>query len=141
SSGRDPHRVRTKPGHREAVDRGVVGVREGLGLVRRPRGAGRTSRGTTGVSERPDAGVEGAALPTGTVTFLFTDIEGSTKLVQRLGEAYPDVLAEHHQILLAAIERSGGVRVGTEGDSVFAAFATAPAALSAAVEAQNELGV
>jgi predicted ATPase/class 3 adenylate cyclase len=78
-------------------------------------------------------------LPTGTVTFLFTDIEGSTKLLQRLGDAYPDLLSEHHRLLREAVEKEGGVAIGSEGDSLFAAFSSAPAAVAAAVAAQRSL--
>ena len=78
-------------------------------------------------------------LPTGTVTFLFTDIEGSTRLLQQLGDAYPDLLSEHHRLLRKAVETEGGVAVGSEGDSLFAAFGSAPAAVAAAVAAQRAL--
>jgi class 3 adenylate cyclase len=59
-------------------------------------------------------------LPTGTLTFLFADIEGSTRLLQRLGDRFPPVLSGYHEILLRAIEEAGGIRVSTEGDGVFA---------------------
>ena len=78
-------------------------------------------------------------LPTGTVTFLFTDIEGSTKLLQELGDAYVDALAEHRRVLREAFARHGGVEVDTQGDSFFAAFARATDALSAAAEVQRAL--
>ena len=79
-------------------------------------------------------------LPSGTVTFLFTDIEGSTRLLQDLGhDAFAHQLAEHHQILRGAIDGAGGVVVRTEGDAFFAAFETAPAAVEAAVEGQRGL--
>src|SRR5215203_6155249 len=55
-------------------------------------------------------------LPTGTVTFLFTDIEGSTRLLDELGEGYAEVLAEHHRVVRKAIEEHGGVEVDTQGD-------------------------
>jgi class 3 adenylate cyclase len=58
-------------------------------------------------------------LPTGTVTFLFTDIEGSTRLLQEYGDAYGDLLAEHRTVLRAAFARHSGVEVGAEGDSFF----------------------
>ena len=61
-------------------------------------------------------------LPTGTVTFLFTDIEGSTRLVLRLGAEYREVLETHDRILRDAIEANGGVVVNTEGDAFFAVF-------------------
>ena len=60
--------------------------------------------------------------PSGTVAFLFTDIEGSTRLLRELGERYADVLAEHNRILREAVSRPGGVEVGVWGDSLFAAF-------------------
>src|SRR5271157_4761105 len=78
-------------------------------------------------------------LPTGTVTFLFTDIEGSTRLLQSLGASYSDVLSEHHRLLREAVEGAGGVPIGTEGDSLFAAFDSPVAAVAAAVEAQRAL--
>ena len=78
-------------------------------------------------------------LPTGTVTFLFTDVEGSTRLLQRVGDAYRDLLAVHNRILRDAITAGGGVEVQTEGDAFFAAFPTAIGALRAAVQAQHSL--
>jgi predicted ATPase len=78
-------------------------------------------------------------LPTGTVTFLFTDIEGSTKLLHELGDAYADRLAEHRRVLRHAFERHGGVEVDTQGDAFFVAFARATEALAAAAEAQRAL--
>ncbi|MGH2489266.1 MAG: adenylate/guanylate cyclase domain-containing protein, partial [Candidatus Limnocylindria bacterium] len=78
-------------------------------------------------------------LPTGTVTFLFTDIEGSTRLLQRVGEAYRDLLATHDRMLREAIAAGGGVEAQTEGDAFFAAFPTADGALRAAVQAQRAL--
>jgi predicted ATPase/class 3 adenylate cyclase len=81
-------------------------------------------------------------LPTGTVTFLFTDIEGSTRLLHELGtEEYANQLAEHRRVLRQAFERHGGVEVDTQGDAFFVAFPTAPGALEAAGEAQEELGL
>ena len=72
-------------------------------------------------------------LPAGTVTFLFTDVEGSTKLLQDLGaEAYADVLAEHQRLIREACDREGGTEVDTQGDAFFFAFPTAPGALQAA---------
>ncbi len=80
-----------------------------------------------------------AELPRGTVTFLFTDIEGSTRLLKRLGGRYSDVLAEHRRILREATEARGGREMDTQGDSFFFAFARANAALGAAVVAQRAL--
>ena len=79
-------------------------------------------------------------LPTGTVTFLFTDIEGSSRLLQKLGaEAYATALEKHRRILREAFAQHGGVEVDTQGDSFFVAFSTAPDALDAAADAQREL--
>jgi predicted ATPase/class 3 adenylate cyclase len=78
-------------------------------------------------------------LPTGTVTFLFTDIEGSTRLLQRLGDAYRAVQNDHARILRRAIDEGGGVAIRTEGDSFFAVFADHAAAVRAAVLAQRAL--
>jgi predicted ATPase/class 3 adenylate cyclase len=78
-------------------------------------------------------------LPQGTVTFLFTDIEGSTSLLQRLGQEYGDLLEQHNQILRAAITANNGVEVSTEGDSFFAVFTTPREALAAAASAQQAL--
>jgi predicted ATPase/class 3 adenylate cyclase len=81
-----------------------------------------------------------AELPRGTVTFLFTDIEGSTRLLDELGaEKYGNALAEHRRALREAFDRHGGVEVDTQGDAFFVAFPTAPGALEAAREAQEEL--
>jgi len=77
-------------------------------------------------------------LPTGIVTFLFTDVEGSTKLLHELGaEAYADALAEHRRAIREACAAEGGVEVDTQGDAFFFAFPTAPGALAAA-EAMTE---
>ena len=79
-------------------------------------------------------------LPSGTVTFLFTDIEGSTRLLHELGaEAYERALAEHRRIVREAFERQGGVEVDTQGDAFFVAFSTAPGALEAASQATEGL--
>jgi class 3 adenylate cyclase len=72
-------------------------------------------------------------LPSGTVTFLFTDIEGSTRLLEDLGaEAYAKALADHRQVIRGACAARGGVEVDTEGDAFFIAFLTAQGALAAA---------
>src|SRR5215203_2416602 len=79
-------------------------------------------------------------LPAGTVTFLFTDIEGSTKLLEELGSTrYVEALAVHRRVVREACERHGGVEVDTQGDALFVAFPTAPAALEAAADAQRAL--
>ena len=80
-------------------------------------------------------------LPSGTVTFLFTDIEGSTRLLRELGdEAYGEALGDHRRKLRAAFARNRGVEVDTQGDAFFVAFATAQDALAAAAEAHEALG-
>jgi class 3 adenylate cyclase len=81
-------------------------------------------------------------LLSGTVTFLFTDIEGSTGLLKRLGrDEYETVLAEHAELLRAAVAAYGGRVVDTQGDSLFCAFPTARAAVSAATDAQRDLAL
>jgi predicted ATPase/class 3 adenylate cyclase len=79
------------------------------------------------------------SLPHGTVTFLFTDVEGSTRLLQELGDEYADVLADHRRTLRDEFARHGGVEVDTVGDAVFVAFATASDALAAAEAARDAL--
>jgi predicted ATPase/class 3 adenylate cyclase len=79
-------------------------------------------------------------LPSGTVTFLFSDIEGSTRLLQELGERrYAEALAEHRRIMRQAFALSNGTEVDTQGDAFFAAFATAPDAIDAAKQATRLL--
>jgi len=79
-------------------------------------------------------------LPSGTVTFLFTDIEGSTKLLHELGaESYAEALAEHRRLLRDAFARHGGVEVDTQGDALFVAFPAGPEAVEAARHAQEAL--
>src|SRR5215216_3256179 len=79
------------------------------------------------------------ALPTGTLTFLFTDIEGSTQLWEQHPQAMPDAIKRHNAILGAAIATHGGVVFKLVGDAVYAAFASAPEALAAALSAQRAL--
>jgi predicted ATPase len=77
----------------------------------------------------------GPTLPHGTVTFLFTDVEGSTRLLQELGpDAYSEALSEHRRLVRAAFARNGGVEVDTQGDAFLVAFPTAPGAADAARE-------
>jgi peptide/nickel transport system substrate-binding protein len=80
-----------------------------------------------------------AELPTGTVTFLFTDIEGSTRLLKQLRDEYGAVLADHQQIVRAALAQHDGWEIDTQGDSFFAAFRRAKDAVGAAVSAQRAL--
>ncbi len=81
------------------------------------------------------------ALPTGTVCFLMTDIEGSTRLAGRLGDDFASVLDDHFRLLDEAIVANGGTAVSSEGDSVFAVFASAREAIQAAIDAQRAIGV
>src|SRR5437588_1758961 len=78
-------------------------------------------------------------LPSGAVTFLFTDIEGSTRLLKQLRERYADVLADHQRLLRAAFAAHGGREVDTQGDAFFVAFPRAMDAVRAAVGAQRAL--
>ena len=79
-------------------------------------------------------------LPTGTITFLFTDVEGSTKLLHELGvAAYSEALAEHRRAVRHAFRAHGGVEVDTQGDAFFIAFTSAGGALAAAIEAHEKL--
>jgi predicted ATPase/class 3 adenylate cyclase len=78
-------------------------------------------------------------LPTGTVTFLFTDIEGSTKALQALGDRWLKVVEDHNRLLRDAIREADGVDLRTEGDAMFAVFRSAPAAATAATAAQRAL--
>jgi predicted ATPase/class 3 adenylate cyclase len=78
-------------------------------------------------------------LPTGTVTFLFTDVEGSTRLLQALGDRYAAVHDEHAAIIRRAVASGGGVEVSTHGDAFFVAFASPAGAVRAAVAAQQGL--
>ncbi|HEX5469197.1 MAG TPA: tetratricopeptide repeat protein [Gaiellaceae bacterium] len=78
-------------------------------------------------------------LPSGTITLLFTDIEGSTVLAERAGDAWPDLLAEHNRILREAFAAHEGVELGTEGDAFFVGFTAAGSAAAAAADAQRAL--
>jgi DNA-binding SARP family transcriptional activator/streptogramin lyase len=80
-----------------------------------------------------------AQVPTGTVTFLFTDIEGSTRLVQALGDDYGELLEQHHRLLRGALEKHGGEAVDAKGDAFFFAFRRARDAVEGAIELQKSL--
>jgi predicted ATPase/class 3 adenylate cyclase len=81
-----------------------------------------------------------AGLPSGTVTLLFTDVEGSTRLLHSLGDArYAEALAEHRRLLRASFDRHDGIEVDTQGDAFFIAFGSAAGALAAASEARSSL--
>jgi class 3 adenylate cyclase len=79
------------------------------------------------------------AFPSGTVTFLFTDIEGSTKLLQQLGDEYAGVVSDHRRILREAFGANGGTEVDARGDALFYSFPRARAAVGAAVAGQRAL--
>ena len=99
----------------------------------------RASRGDD-VGARPD-GSPGRrpTLPTGTVTFLMTDIEGSTRLLQALPNEYPELLAAHHRLLREAFGSARGIEASVEGDALFFAFGDARSAIRAAIEGQRRL--
>jgi class 3 adenylate cyclase len=80
-----------------------------------------------------------SALPGGTVTFLFTDIEGSTRLLQELGDAYGDVVRDHRLLLREQLGDKGGTEVDTQGDAFFYSFTRARDAVAGAVAAQRAL--
>jgi class 3 adenylate cyclase len=84
--------------------------------------------------------VNSPSLPTGTVTFLFSDIEGSTNLVRRVGDdVFADIRADHRRILREAFTAQGGREIDTAGDGFFIAFDSARSAVLAAISAQIEL--
>ena len=78
-------------------------------------------------------------LPTGTVTFLFTDVEGSTRLWERGPEAMSKALAHHDELLREGVEARGGFVFKTVGDAFYAAFSTAAEAVEAALDTQKSL--
>ena len=79
------------------------------------------------------------ALPGGTVTFLFTDVEGSTRLLQELGDDYGQVVADHRRLLREVFQAAGGNEVDTQGDAFFYSFPRARDAVRAAVDGQRAL--
>jgi class 3 adenylate cyclase len=81
-----------------------------------------------------------ASLPAGTVTFLFSDIEGSTRLLQRLGDGYGDLVAQHRRVMREAATAAGGTEIDAQGDAFFFSFARARDAAAGALAAQRELG-
>ena len=76
-------------------------------------------------------------LPSGTVTFVFSDIEGSTGLLKELGDRYDGVLSAHRRLMRECFTKHGGVEIDTQGDAFFFAFSRARDAVSAAVESQR----
>jgi len=88
------------------------------------------------VTARPSSS---RGLPSGTITLLFTDIEGSTRLLQQLGARYEVVLADYRRLMRTAIEQWNGYEVDTQGDAFFVAFTRATDAVEASVAAQRAL--
>src|SRR5205823_1401164 len=93
------------------------------------------------VASDPVHGLYGKAVsfPGGTVTFLFTDVEGSTRLLQELGDGYGQVVADHRRILRDVFQKAGGHEVDTQGDAFFYSFTRAREAVVAAVDGQRAL--
>jgi class 3 adenylate cyclase len=89
------------------------------------------------VNEKPN--IPGPILPGGTVTFLFTDIQGSTQLLNQLRDQYTRLLADHHKIIRDALELWHGLEVDTQGDAFFAAFPKATGAVAAVAHIQRTL--
>jgi class 3 adenylate cyclase len=114
---------------------GAAATLLGVGLELRRRRRAEQARPAAAAAGRPGP----PRLPTGTVTYLFTDIEGSTRLLQDLGDRYGAVRDQHAVILRQAIRDGDGVEDSTEGDSFFAAFTSPVAAVRAAVAAQRGL--
>jgi predicted ATPase/class 3 adenylate cyclase len=98
---------------------------------------GRTAYAAHVANVRSSSGA--VSLPVGTLTFLFTDIEGSTRLVTALGPAFGPLLERHQAILRAAFESAGGIEISTEGDAFFVVFPSAAEAVTAAAAAQRSL--
>ena len=80
------------------------------------------------------------SMPSGTVSLLFTDIDGSTRLLEQLGDAYATLLSDHHRLISEAIATHGGSHVDAAGDGLFVSFPTARAALLACIDAQRAIG-
>ena len=91
------------------------------------------------MSDKAQSKLSHSELPEGTVTFLFTDIEGSTELLKALGDKYATVLADQRRILREEFTRWNGQEVDTQGDAFFYSFPRATQAVSAAVEAQRDI--
>src|SRR5205809_813366 len=86
--------------------------------------------------------IAASELPSGTLTFLFTDIEGSTRLLKQLGrERYGKLIAVHDRVLRAVLGEHGGIEVDRQGDSFFAVFRSAEAAVAAAAQVQQTLAM
>jgi class 3 adenylate cyclase len=84
-------------------------------------------------------GVTGGLLATQTLTFLFTDIEGSTAMLRRLGAAYAELLSDHHRLIRAQLSAHDGREIDTQGDAFFAVFSVPSSCVTAAIEMQRAL--
>ena len=80
-------------------------------------------------------------LPTGTVTFLFTDIEGSTRLLQRLGDGYGELVSQHRRVMREAASKAGGIEIDVQGDAFFFGYTRARDAVAGALTTQRCLAV
>ena len=129
----------------------LAGIEHRLPAVRLQRGAGDDARRRPLRRARPVVGSQPRAgltphhwpmrdLPSGTATFLFTDIEGSTRLLHEHGADYVELLAEHRRVLRAVFARHDGVEVDTQGDAFFVAFGRATDAVDAAAAIQQTEG-
>ena len=130
---RDPHRRGHDPDHgRDGDDPSPAHAGAIVGVVGHGRGS-IVAKAPVGSCD--NAGM--SALPSGTVTFVFSDIEGSTGLLKRLGDRYAKLIAEHRRIVRESFGAHDGVEIDTQGDSFFFAFARARDAAAAAVDAQR----
>ena len=93
----------------------------------------------TDLTDAAPTGGAGEILPSGTVSLLFTDIDGSTRLLEQLGDAYATLLSDHHRLMSDAIATHGGSQVDSAGDGLFISFPTAKAALLASIDAQRAI--
>jgi class 3 adenylate cyclase/streptogramin lyase len=116
-----------------------LGLEPGEELRRLERAILAHDESIAGSAPTPTRGTESAHVPTGTVTFLFTDIEGSTRLVQTLGDGYGALLEQHHGLVRSILESQGGEEVDTQGDAFFFAFRRARDAVRGAIELQKRL--
>ena len=79
-----------------------------------------------------------SSLPVGTVTFLFSDIEGSTRLLRELGDRYGDLVALHHRLIRESASGAGGTEIDAQGDAFFFSFPRARDAVAGALTAQQQ---
>src|SRR3954470_1498710 len=130
----------TQPGHYRRAERDAIARATRQSRVRTPSPVLSAERGAGAVAELGlhFAGSEVAGREVA-LTFLFTDIEGSTRLLQRLAEEYEGVLEEHHRLVRAVLDEHGGREFGTQGDAFFVAFAAADRAVVAAAAIQRSL--